>query len=117
MPDGGDFRSHPDSTRSSQSSTRATRVGATATRPPRERSIQRVRVPRSRFSDPSYLGMRKIIPTIFFLALLPVVASALTVEDIKAQIQGILERIEALKTQVLTGGTSSATSLASALPA
>ena len=61
--------------------------------------------------------MKKIIPALFFLALIPFVASALTVEDIKAQIQGILERIEALKAQVLAGGTGSATSSTSALPA
>src|SRR3989344_4421345 len=60
--------------------------------------------------------MKKIIPALFFLALIPFVASALTVEDIKAQIQGIVERIEALKAQVLAGGMNSATSSVSALP-
>ena len=60
--------------------------------------------------------MRKIIPAIVFLALAPLVVSALTIEDIQAQIKGILGRIEALKAQVLAGGTSSATSSASKLP-
>ena len=60
--------------------------------------------------------MRKAIPAVFFLVLVPLVASALTIEDIKVQIQGILDRIEILKTQVSTGGTGSATSSVSAVP-
>jgi len=77
--------------------------------------MQQVRVPCSPSNDPSYLDMRKAIPAVFFLALVPLVASALTIEDIKVQIQGILDRIEILKTQV-SGGTGSATSSVPAVP-
>src|SRR3989338_8348346 len=59
--------------------------------------------------------MRRILITVLFLVTIPLIASALSIEDIKSQIQSILDRIQSLKTQIQNGGPSS-TSATSSLP-
>ena len=56
-----------------------------------------------------------IVAASLVLFTIPFIASALTIEDIKAQAQSILERIQVLKTQLQNDGTGS-TYATSALP-